>query len=97
VLRAATVEPARSLGRHDQGTVQRGKVADLVLLDADPLRDIANTTRINSVFARGQLIDPDGRRRMLAEIEAAVRGRKPTGVIPAAAGCACHGAPARTA
>jgi imidazolonepropionase-like amidohydrolase len=90
-LRAATLEPARSLGRRDQGTVERGKVADLVLLDADPLRDITNTTRINSVFVRGHLIDPAARQRMLADIEAAAQRKAPTGVIPAAAGCACHG------
>ncbi|MGN9911602.1 amidohydrolase family protein [Phytohabitans sp. LJ34] len=94
-LRAATLEPARSLGRRDQGTVERGKVADLVLLDADPLRDITNTTRIDSVFVRGHLIDPAARRRMLADIEAAVQRKAPTGVVPAAAGCACHAAPTR--
>jgi Amidohydrolase family len=96
-LRAATLEPARSLGRRDQGTVERGKVADLVLLDADPLRDITNTTRIDSVFVGGHLIDPAARQRMLAEIEAAVQRKTPTGVLPAAAGCACHGGPTRTA
>jgi imidazolonepropionase-like amidohydrolase len=94
-LRAATLEPARNLGRRDQGTVERGNVADLVLLDADPLRDIGNTTRIDSVFVRGHLIDPQARQRMLADIEAAARGKAPTGVIPAAAGCACHGAARR--
>ncbi|MDQ7905524.1 amidohydrolase family protein [Phytohabitans sp. ZYX-F-186] len=90
-LRAATLEPARSLGRRDQGTVERGKVADLVLLDADPLHDIANTTRIDSVFVRGHLIDPAARQRMLADIEAAARRRPAPGVVPAAAGCPCHG------
>ncbi|MFD5074437.1 amidohydrolase family protein [Streptomyces sp. NPDC058371] len=89
-LRAATLEPARFLGHSDAGTIARGNVADLVLLEADPLRDIRNTTRINSVFVRGRLIDSDGRRRMLAEIEA-VADRPVTGDIPAAAGCACHG------
>ncbi|GAB3835701.1 amidohydrolase family protein [Dactylosporangium cerinum] len=82
-LRAATLEPARSL------------VADLVLLDADPLSDIANTTRIDSVFVRGHLIDAPARRRMLADIEATVRAATPTGAVPASAACACHGAPAR--
>jgi hypothetical protein len=91
-LRAATYEPARSLGRRDAGTVERGKVADLVLLDADPLRDIRNTTRIDSVFVRGHHIDRATRRRMLAEIEAAAQASRPAGTIPAAAGCLCHGA-----
>ncbi|MEO3749266.1 amidohydrolase family protein [Streptomyces sp. B6B3] len=95
VLRAATLEPARHLGRHDQGAVLRGHVADLVLLDADPLRDIRNTTRIDSVLVRGHLIDARARRRMLAEIEDAARNRPATGALPTAAGCACHGGGAR--
>lgn len=71
VLQAATVEPARHLGRHDQGTIERGKVADLVLLDADPLRDIRNTTRIDAVFTRGRLLDRATRQRMLDDVLAA--------------------------
>ncbi|MEU4427695.1 amidohydrolase family protein [Actinoplanes sp. NPDC024001] len=90
-LRAATLEPARQLGRGDQGVIGRGKVADLVLLDANPLHDIGNTTRIDSVFVRGRLIDAAARQRMLAEIEAAAQRKTPTGAMPAAAGCACHG------
>ncbi|MBL7261189.1 amidohydrolase family protein [Paractinoplanes lichenicola] len=90
VLRAATLEPALSLGRHDQGLVTRGHVADLVLLDADPLRDIAATAQINSVVVRGKLIDAAARQRMLAGIEAAARAKPATGVLPVAAGCACH-------
>jgi hypothetical protein len=90
VLRAATLEPARHLGHPDRGTVARGKLADLVLLDADPLRDIGNTTRIDSVIVGGRLIDADTRRRMLADIEAVVRRTPASGTIPTAAGCACH-------
>ena len=71
VLQAATVEPARHLGRHDRGTIEPGKVADLVLLDADPLRDIRNTTRINAVFTRGRLIDPAARQALLDDVLAA--------------------------
>ena len=89
-LRAATLEPARSLGHRDRGTVARGQVADLVLLDADPLRDITNTTRINSVLVRGTLVDAPARLRMLAGIEAAARAKPASGAVPVAAGCACH-------
>lgn len=39
------------------GTVQVGKLADLVLLDADPLVDIRNVGRIHAVIARGRLFD----------------------------------------
>ncbi|GII75343.1 amidohydrolase [Sphaerisporangium rufum] len=89
VLQAATAEPARQLGRRDQGTIERGKVADLVLLAADPLRDIRNTTRIEAVVVRGRLIDEERRRRMLDDVLAAAK--EPMPASTAAAGCACHG------
>jgi len=66
VLRAATSEPARYFGTSDSaGTVEPGKLADLVLLDANPLRDIRNTRRISAVVANGRLYDAAARRRML--------------------------------
>jgi imidazolonepropionase-like amidohydrolase len=57
-LRAATIEPARFLGALDSlGTVERGKVADLVLLDANPLADIRNTRRVRVVLANGRVFE----------------------------------------
>lgn len=53
-LAAATRNPARYLGRADEGAIARGKAANLVLLDADPLANIANTVRINRVMLRGR-------------------------------------------
>jgi len=54
-LRAATIEPARFLGIQDSlGTVETGKIADLVLLDANPLDDIGNTRHIVLVIANGR-------------------------------------------
>lgn len=73
-LRAATLNPARYLGAADSmGTVAAGRVADLVLLDANPLDDIRNTMRIFAVVHDGRLIDAAGRARLLriAEEEAA--------------------------
>lgn len=91
-LAASTLHPARYLGRHDQGVIARGAVADLVLLDADPLHDIRNTTRIDSVFLRGRLIDPPARARMLADIEVAAQQPGKPATTPAAyRGCPCHG------
>jgi hypothetical protein len=56
-LRAGTLGPAKFLGATDSlGTVARGKLADLILLDADPLADIGNTLRIRAVFANGRYI-----------------------------------------
>jgi imidazolonepropionase-like amidohydrolase len=55
-LRTAPLNPARFLGREaDMGTIARGKIADLVLLDGNPLADIHNTTRINAVVSNGRL------------------------------------------
>jgi imidazolonepropionase-like amidohydrolase len=54
-LRAATYEPARFLGILDSlGTVEPGKVADLVLLAANPLADIRNSSRTDYVVASGR-------------------------------------------
>ncbi|MFI5891705.1 amidohydrolase family protein [Actinoplanes sp. NPDC051513] len=90
-LGAATLNPARYLGRRDQGVIAHGAVADLVLLDADPLHDIRNTTRINSVLVRGHLIGPAERARILAGIEAAAKQPKPSAAAPIAyRGCPCH-------
>ena len=75
-LRAATKSAAEFLGRLDSlGSVATGKLADLVLLDADPLADIRNTKRIYGVVVRGRFLDREELNRMLAEVEAA-SGRK---------------------
>jgi imidazolonepropionase-like amidohydrolase len=69
-LQAATLGAARFMGLADSlGTVQPGKLADLVLLDADPLADIANTRRIRAVIANGRLFDRAALDALLAEVE----------------------------
>ncbi len=56
-LAAATTVPARAMGRsRTHGVVAAGRVADLVLLDANPLDDIRNTTRIRAVVLRGEVL-----------------------------------------
>ena len=55
-LQTATLNPARVLGMaHSLGTIEPGKLADLVLLDANPLEDIRNTQKILAVVADGRL------------------------------------------
>jgi hypothetical protein len=67
VLRAATLEATRFLGMRDSaGTIAAGQLADLVLLDADPLNDIRNTRRIHAVVANGRLFDREAREALLA-------------------------------
>jgi imidazolonepropionase-like amidohydrolase len=66
IVRAATLEAARYLRMTDSlGTIAPGQLADLVLLDADPLRDIGNTRRIVAVIANGRLFDAEARRALL--------------------------------
>ncbi len=73
-LRAATLEPARYFGATDSlGTIEVGKLADLVLLDADPRSDIGNARRIAAVFTRGRLYDRASLDRLLASVERATR------------------------
>jgi imidazolonepropionase-like amidohydrolase len=56
-LYSATLEPAKFLGMADTGgSVDVGKRADLVLLDADPTKDIHNARRINAVVLDGRLL-----------------------------------------
>jgi len=54
-IRAATGNAARILGRDDLGVIAPGKIADLVIVDGDPTRDIRDTCRIRWVFKAGRL------------------------------------------
>jgi hypothetical protein len=79
-LRAATLNPAKFLhGIDSLGTVAPGKLADLVLLDADPLADITNTTRIRAVVANGRYFDRTALDRLLAEARARAMATKDLG------------------
>ncbi len=58
-LRAATLEPARAMEReHELGQVAPGYIADLVLLNANPLENIQHTQRIHAVIVNGRLLAP---------------------------------------
>jgi imidazolonepropionase-like amidohydrolase len=73
-LQAATLRPAEFLnaaGAGGRGTIQPGRAADLVLLDANPLADISNTRKIHAVVLAGKYLDRDALDQMLAQARAA--------------------------
>jgi imidazolonepropionase-like amidohydrolase len=74
-LRAATLAPARYLGATDSlGTIAVGKLADLVLLDANPLDDVRNVARIDAVIVNGRLLDRTALDTMLTRARRAADG-----------------------
>jgi hypothetical protein len=73
-LQTATVNPARYLGREmTLGTIAPGRSADLVLLDANPLEDIANVRRIRAVATAGRILDRSALDQLLAQAKAAAQ------------------------
>jgi len=65
-LRAATVNGAKAMGmERDIGTLAPGKLADVVILNADPLADVQNLSRVHRVVKDGQLFAPDELMRSL--------------------------------
>jgi imidazolonepropionase-like amidohydrolase len=68
-LQAATRNAAELVGRDDLGVVEKGKLADLVVLDANPLVDIHNTTKIAAVVFDGRYHSRDELAKMLAGVE----------------------------
>jgi imidazolonepropionase-like amidohydrolase len=73
-LQAATLRPARFMGTADSlGTIGGGRLADLVLLDANPLEDIRNTQKIRGVMLNGRYLDRAALDALLADAERAAR------------------------
>jgi imidazolonepropionase-like amidohydrolase len=71
-LQTATLNPAEFFGMQEQlGTVEKGKKADLVMLEANPLHDISNTQRIAAVLLNGRYYSSKDLQKMLAGVETA--------------------------
>lgn len=69
-LQTATLNPADFYNqRSDYGTVQTGGIADLLLLEANPLEDIANTRKIAGVVADGHYLSRDDLEQLAARLK----------------------------
>ena len=69
-LRSATIFGAEGIGLQDDlGSIETGKLADLVVLDANPLDDIRNSRRIHGVMVRGTWLSRGDLDRLLAQWE----------------------------
>jgi len=65
-LRTATLNPAKLFNKTNElGSVQQGKLADLDVLEGDPLIDINNTKRVDAVIVNGRLVDAAERMKIL--------------------------------
>ena len=76
-LRTATLNPARYFEKTNEfGSVAKGLLADLVLIDGDPLADIRNTRRISAVVSNGRYLDRPALDAMLSNAERLARSGK---------------------
>jgi len=69
-LKTATLNPAIFLKKEKElGSIEKGKIADLVLLDANPLENISNTKKINAVILNGKLLERKDLDAMLEQVK----------------------------
>ena len=65
-LQTATINPALFLYREkEMGSIKAGKLADVVILDDNPLNDIGNTQKINAVIVNGRYLSKEDLKEML--------------------------------
>jgi len=67
-LQTGTVNAARFFGNDDLGTIEVGKIADLVLLDQNPLADIINIRRVHGTMLRGRWVSREEIDAILARV-----------------------------
>jgi imidazolonepropionase-like amidohydrolase len=84
-LQCATRNPAQYLGRaHELGTIEPGKLADLVLLDADPLDDIRNVRKVSAVVKNGRLLNHEELEKILNGVKLSCRTENESAKPPGA-------------
>jgi len=77
-LQTATLNPARFFKMEDQlGTVEKGKFADLVFLDANPLEDIRNTQKVTAVILNGKYFSKADLQKLLQRVEESAKKEPP--------------------
>jgi imidazolonepropionase-like amidohydrolase len=77
-LQTATLNPARFFGMLDQlGAIEKGKLADLVFLDANPLEDIRNTQKVSGVLLHGRFLSRSDLQKILQQVEEAAKKESP--------------------
>lgn len=78
-LQTATLNPARFFQMEDQlGTIEKGKLADLVFLDGNPLEDIRNTQKVTAVILNGKYISKADLQKILQHVEESAKKEPPT-------------------
>jgi imidazolonepropionase-like amidohydrolase len=77
-LQTATLNPARFFQMEDQlGTIENGKLADLVFLDANPLEDIRNTQKVSAVILNGRYLSKADLQKLLQRVEESAKKEPP--------------------
>jgi len=77
-LQTATLNPARFFQMDDQwGTIENGKIADLVFLEANPLADISNSQKVSGVVLNGRFFSRNDLQKMLQGVEEAAKKEPP--------------------
>jgi imidazolonepropionase-like amidohydrolase len=78
ILRSATLVPVQFMNMQDRlGSIEAGKTASMILVRGNPLEDVRNTQRIESVFLRGEYFDRQKLDQMLSEARDLAQGPQP--------------------
>lgn len=77
-LRSATSAPARAFGLADRGVIRKGAVADLLLVEGNPAKDIGAVRHITRIWKNGKPVDRDLYRQKIAQVKIEERRQRET-------------------